>query len=87
MAEGGSTAAGMGETASTETRLPPFAPFNDPAFTVLWLATVLSNVGTWMHGVGADWFMTTLAPSPLMVTLVQTATTLPHNLGLPTDGI
>ncbi|MCI0430252.1 MAG: MFS transporter [Rhodospirillales bacterium] len=55
----------------------PFAPFRHTAFTVLWLATVLSNVGTWMHDVAAGWLMTSLAPSPLMVALVQTATTLP----------
>ncbi len=30
-----------------------------------------------MHDVGAGWLMTSLAPSPLMVSLVQAATTLP----------
>ncbi len=44
---------------------------------MLWIATLASNVGTWMHDVGAGWLMTTLAPSPVMVALVQTATTLP----------
>ncbi len=43
----------------------------------MWLAAVTSNVGTWMHGVGAGWFMTSLAPTPLMVALVQAAATLP----------
>jgi MFS family permease len=43
-----------------------------------------SNIGTWMHTVGASWLMTTLAAGPLMVALVQTATTLPVFLvGLP----
>lgn len=54
-----------------------FAPFRHRVFAVLWLATVLSNVGGWMHDVAAGWLMTTLTPSPLMVALVQTATTLP----------
>jgi MFS family permease len=50
----------------------------------MWFASVASNVGTWMHTVGASWLMTTLAPSPLLVALVQTATTLPvFLLGLP----
>ncbi len=40
-------------------------------------ASVVSNIGTWMHTVGASWLMTTLAASPLLVALVQTATTLP----------
>ena len=53
------------------------APFASSSFLVLWLATVLSNVGTWMHDVGAGWLMASLSPSPLYVALVQTATTLP----------
>jgi MFS family permease len=47
-----------------------------------------SNIGTWMHTVGASWLMTTLAASPLMVALVQTATTLPVFLvGLPAGAL
>jgi AhpD family alkylhydroperoxidase len=37
----------------------------------------LSNIGTWMHDVGAGWLMTGMSPSPIWVALVQTATTLP----------
>lgn len=44
---------------------------------MLWVATVVSNIGTWMNDVGAGWLMTELAPSPAMVALVQAATTLP----------
>ena len=54
-----------------------FAPFGYAAFALLWSATLISNVGTWMHEVGAGWLMTTLNPSPAVVTLVQAATTLP----------
>lgn len=54
-----------------------WSPFTHPAFAVLWSATLVSNIGTWMHDVGAAWLMTSLSPSPLMVALVQTATTLP----------
>jgi MFS family permease len=50
----------------------------------MWIASVASNIGTWMHTVGASWLMTTLAASPLLIALVQTATTLPvFLLGLP----
>ena len=52
-------------------------PFGHRAFTVLWCATVASNIGTWMHDVGAAWLMTELSPSPLLVASVQAATTLP----------
>ena len=55
----------------------PWAPLQRPVFRSIWLATLVSNIGTWMHDVGAAWLMTTLAPSPIMVSLVQAATTLP----------
>lgn len=55
----------------------PLAPFAQAAFAMLWAATVASQIGTWMNDVGAGWLMTTLAPSPVMVALVQAATTLP----------
>lgn len=54
-----------------------WAPFGHRSFTVLWIATVVSNVGTWMNDVGAGWLMTELAPSPAVVSLVQASTTLP----------
>jgi ribulose-5-phosphate 4-epimerase/fuculose-1-phosphate aldolase len=54
-----------------------WSPFRHRAFAVLWVATVLSNIGTWMADVGAGWLMTTLSPSPEMVALVQAATALP----------
>ena len=54
-----------------------WAPFGYPAFAVLWIATVISNIGTWMHDVGAGWLMTELSPSPAVVAAVQAATTLP----------
>ena len=54
-----------------------YAPFGQRAFALLWTATLISNIGTWMHDVGAGWLMTTLNPSPAVVTLVQAATTLP----------
>lgn len=36
-----------------------------------------SNVGTWLQSVGSSWLMTSLTPSPVMVALVQAATSLP----------
>jgi MFS family permease len=46
-------------------------------FRSLWLAAVISYTGTWMQNVGAGWLMTQLTTSPLMVSLVTAATTLP----------
>jgi predicted MFS family arabinose efflux permease len=59
-----------GETSS-------FAPFHYPAFTVLWVATVVSNIGIWMQNAAAGWLMTSLDPDPLIVSLVQVATAVP----------
>jgi hypothetical protein len=52
-------------------------PFRDPAFTVLWLATVVSNVGVWMQNAAASWLMTGLTSNPFLVSLVQVATSVP----------
>ncbi|MEM6548517.1 MAG: MFS transporter [Pseudomonadota bacterium] len=66
----------------------PLAPLRNRVFAMLWVATVASNIGTWMHDVGAGWLMTTLSPSPTMVALVQTATTLPvFLLALPAGAL
>jgi len=63
-------------------------PLSFPIYRSLWIATVVSNVGTWMHDVGAGWLMTSLSPSPLLVALVQTATTLPmFLLALPAGAL
>ena len=55
----------------------PWAPLREPIFRSLWIASVVSYVGTWMQNVGAGWLMTQLTMSPLMVSLVQAASTLP----------
>ncbi len=53
------------------------APLHWPVFRRLFLAAIASNVGTWMHDVGAAWMMTTLSASPAVVALVPAATALP----------
>ncbi len=57
-----------------------WGPLRSGLFRALWLTNVVSLVGSWMHDVGASWLMTSLAPSPFMVAMVQTATTLPFCL-------
>jgi MFS family permease len=53
------------------------SPFGHQTFTVLWVATVVSNIGVWMQNAAAGWLMTGLNPDPLVVALVQFASTLP----------
>lgn len=65
-----------------------WTPFRSRAFAVLWTATVVSNIGTWMQNAGAGWLMTGLNPDPLVVALVQAATTLPMFLfGIPAGAL
>jgi MFS family permease len=54
-----------------------WTPLRRPVFRAVWLATIVSNIGTWMHEVGAGWLMVTLDSTPLMVSLVQASTILP----------
>ena len=51
-------------------------PLREPLFRSLWFAAVISYTGTWMQNVGAGWLMTQLTMSPLMIGLVQAASTL-----------
>ncbi|MEQ8859283.1 MAG: MFS transporter [Pseudomonadales bacterium] len=53
------------------------APLRIPTFRALWLASIASNFGGLIQGVGAAWLMTSIATSADMVALVQTSTTLP----------
>src|SRR6266852_6931685 len=65
-----------------------WTPLSHPVFRALWIASLVSNIGTWMQNVGAAWTMTSLSPSPIMVALVQTATSLPVFLvGLPAGAL
>ncbi len=65
-----------------------WTPLSEPLFRWLWIATVVSNIGTWMENIGEGWLMTTLSPSPLLVALVQVATTLPmFILALPSGSL
>jgi MFS family permease len=59
-------------------RLPAaLTPLRHPAFRLLWLSNLCANTGMWMQNTGASWLMTSLAPSPFMVSLVQVASLLP----------
>lgn len=53
------------------------APFQHRVFAVFWWAALVSSFGSLIQTVGASWLMATIAPSPDMVALVQTASTLP----------
>ncbi len=65
-----------------------WAPLRRRVFLALWIAALASNLGTWMQNVGAAWLMTSLSKSPLMISLIQTASSLPiFFLALPAGAL
>ena len=74
--------------AKATTMASAMSPLRHRVFRGLWLATAASNVGTWMQHVGNAWLMTSLSPSPLYVSLVQAAVSLPtFLLALPAGAL
>jgi MFS family permease/quinol monooxygenase YgiN len=68
--------------------LAALEPLRGPVFRGLWLAWLAANMTMWMNDVAAAWLMTSLTTSPVMVALVQTASTLPvFLLGLPSGAM
>src|SRR5437667_4445874 len=63
-------------------------PLRTPIFRQLLVADIVSDVGTFMQGVGAAWLMVSLGAGPGYVALTQTASTLPFFLlALPAGAI
>jgi MFS family permease len=58
----------------------PWAPLRRRAFFWLWLGVVVSSVGAWAQTVGAQWLFVQDPTAATIVTLVQTASTLPMML-------
>ena len=63
------------------------SPFKSSLYRMLWIAALFSYIGAAMYDVGASWLMTSLAPNPLFVSLITTATTLPILLFALPSGI
>src|SRR5579871_3086872 len=51
--------------------------FRYRVFAILWVATMVSNIGGWMYSAAAGWLMTTLTKDAFLVSLVQVANTAP----------
>ncbi len=54
-----------------------FSPLREPLFRSLWIAAVISYTGSWMQAVATGWLMTSLTSSPMWVSLVTVAVSLP----------
>ncbi|MBI4865607.1 MAG: MFS transporter [Candidatus Wallbacteria bacterium] len=65
-----------------------WSPFRHRLFRLLWFASLASNIGTSLHDVSAAWLMTSLTLSPIMIALMQAASTFPvFLLALPAGAI
>jgi len=58
-------------------RQSAWSPLRQHLFRSLWIAAVVSNIGTWVEDVGEAWLMTSLTKSPILISLLQTAESLP----------
>src|SRR5881394_4080882 len=57
-----------------------WSPLAHPLFRALWIASTASHIGSYMTDVGQGWLMASLTPSPLIVSLLLTAESLPFFL-------
>src|SRR5438132_12621794 len=65
-----------------------WSPLKYRIFRALWIASLVSNIGTCMQNVGGVWLMSSLSPSPFLVAVMQTATSLPVFLvGIPAGAL
>jgi len=84
----GSDPAPTTATTGQRPRVSAWAPLRHRVYRILWLAQFVSNIGTFMQGVGAVWVMLELRQSPAVVALVQTAVALPVLLlGVPAGAL
>ncbi len=72
-----SPAAAGNEPKQPTSAVGPWAPLRQPVFRALWLGVLFTNVGTWMQTVGAQLLLVDEPGAPTLVSLVQTASTLP----------
>lgn len=54
-----------------------FAPLRQKVFAVLWAATIIGNIGTFVRDVASSWLVTDLSAAPAAVALIQAASTFP----------
>ncbi|MBB2975263.1 MFS family permease [Microbacterium endophyticum] len=62
---------------STQGHTSGFAPFTLPVFRLIWTAALVSNIGSWMQSVGAQWLLVEGGSSAFVIALVQTAAAAP----------
>jgi MFS family permease len=75
-----STGASQIQLNETDTRWAAWRPLRVAMFRNLLIADLVSDIGTFMQGVGAAWLMVSQGAGPLLVALIQTSSALPFFL-------
>lgn len=57
-----------------------WGPLRIGVFRAMWIAVLVSNIGTWMQTVGAQWLLVHLPHAAILVALVQAADNIPDVL-------
>lgn len=69
--------AGVDRNTPPPAAISGMAPLKHTLFAVLWGATILGNIGSFMRDVASAWLVTDLSSNPAAVAMMQTAATLP----------
>ena len=64
-----------------------WTPLRIGVFRAMWIAVLVSNIGTWMQAVGAQWLVVHLPHAAILVSLVQAADYLPDVLFAIVGGV
>jgi MFS family permease len=64
-----------------------WAPLRIGVFRAMYFAVLVSNIGTWMQAVGAQWLLVNQPNAPILVSLVQVMDTLPDVLLAVVGGV
>ena len=74
------TRASQAHPSEVGTEWSTWRPLRLPIFRNLLVADLVSDMGTFMQGVGAAWLMVSQGAGPLLVALTQTASAFPFFL-------
>jgi hypothetical protein len=58
-------------TSNPQSVAPVGNPFRHRAFTVIWIATIVSNIGGWMYSMASGWLMTSLDSNAFIVSMID----------------
>jgi len=67
----------MSHRQASATSSSGWAPLRSPAFARFWTAQFTSNIGSWMQTVAAQWVMTSLTSSALLLSAIPAAASIP----------